>query len=272
MIRRSAGPGWPLLALAVACGGKPAAPTAEDLANAAYAGIYDEEVRLSDGVFEGEPFAPGGASRPTVRLLPDRVAFADLDGDGVDEGVAILVENSGGSGSFVYLAVVGMRDGTPASLDTSRIGDRVKVLSLEAGSGRVRMELVEHAPGDPVCCPTREVQREWVLRGGRLERIPERPGTFRGYLIWAHEARSFEACDSGRWGWVVDETGGRLGAAYEELTGEPYESLPVEVRGTWGPAPLTGFGADYPEQLTVTELMHAGPGVPGCEGETTGAR
>ena len=37
--------------------------TIEQLENATYSGIYDEPVTLTDGLYEGEPFAEGGASR-----------------------------------------------------------------------------------------------------------------------------------------------------------------------------------------------------------------
>ncbi len=271
--RRTRAPAWPLLAVAVACGGRgPGSPTLEQVANASYEGIYEQAVRLTDGSFEGEPFVAGAASRPTVRLLRDLVAFGDLDGDGVDEAAAVLVENSGGSGSFVYLAALALRDQRAASLDTLRLGDRVRVRSLEVRDGRVRMDLDVHAPGDPVCCPSLELRHEWVLHDGKLVRVPEAPATFRGHLVWGHETRSFEACGPGRWGWVVDDTGGDLQTVYEQLTTEPYQPLFVEVRGSWGPAPSEGFGAAYPEQLTIGELRRAVPEGPGCDEDLAGVR
>jgi len=42
-------------------------PTA--LRNIEYGGIHDNAVTLRDGIYEGRPFFPGGASRPRVELL-----------------------------------------------------------------------------------------------------------------------------------------------------------------------------------------------------------
>jgi hypothetical protein len=77
--------------------------TVAQLQNATYSGIYDEPVTLVDGQYEGEPFTPDSASRPVVSYLGE--AFGDLDGDGVEDAAVFLVENSGGTGDFVYVAV-----------------------------------------------------------------------------------------------------------------------------------------------------------------------
>ena len=39
---------------------------------------------LTDGLFEGEPYVEGDASRPTVEYMPGSARYGDLDGDGVD--------------------------------------------------------------------------------------------------------------------------------------------------------------------------------------------
>jgi len=43
--------------------------TEKQLANATYEGIYDGSVTLKDGEYLGDPFAEGGASRPSVQLV-----------------------------------------------------------------------------------------------------------------------------------------------------------------------------------------------------------
>ena len=78
------------------------------LQNASYDGILESPVILSDGRFEGEPFTPGSATRPVVTLVPGVMAVGDLGGDAGEEAVVALAHNAGGSGVFMYLAV--MRD------------------------------------------------------------------------------------------------------------------------------------------------------------------
>jgi hypothetical protein len=147
------------------CATRGDAPTLVQIANATYTGVRDEPVRLVDGRYEGPPFVAGGASRPTVTLLRDRVAFGDLDADGVDEALVVLVAQAGGSGSFVYLSVIATRAGEVSCLDTVPLGDRVRVRSLSVlKGGIVSADLMEHAPGDAACCPSLETRREWSLR------------------------------------------------------------------------------------------------------------
>jgi uncharacterized membrane protein len=86
-----------------------------------------------------------------------------------------------------------------------------------------------------------------------------------GHLVWGHESRSFIECGEERSGWVVNEADDELVEVYEELTSAPYQPMFVEVRGQWGTAPEEGFGAEYSESLTISELLRA-------EGEGFGCR
>jgi len=158
-----------LVVLVVVSGcGSPAAPlTEESLKDAEYQGIYPEAVKLTDGQYEGEPFVEGGASRPTV-LFTEPYALGDLDGDGVDDAAVLLVENSGGSGSFVYLAAVLNRDGQPENVATTLLGDRAQVEELSIDSGQIGVKMLTHGPEDPMCCPSQESQETYTLEGGGL--------------------------------------------------------------------------------------------------------
>jgi hypothetical protein len=135
------------------------------LKNATYGGVYpDQETTLTDGLYEGEPFVEGGASRPTVTFI-EPYAFGDLNGDGLDDAAVLLVENSGGSGSFVYLAAVVNEDGQPANVATELLGDRAQVQSLDISDGTLTVEMVTHGPNDPMCCPSLKVLDTYELQG-----------------------------------------------------------------------------------------------------------
>jgi hypothetical protein len=156
------------IGLVAACGGAGTAPlTEEDLKNAEYQGIYPEVVKLTDGQYEGEPFVEGGASRPTV-FFSEPYASGDLDGDGVDDAAVLLVENSGGSGSFVYLAAVLNREGKPDNIDTQLLGERAQVQALTIADGQISVTMVTHGPDDPMCCPTQEEERIYELQQNEL--------------------------------------------------------------------------------------------------------
>jgi hypothetical protein len=141
--------------------------TVEQLKNAEYQGIYQEPIQLTDGTYEGEPFVEGGASRPTVTFI-EPYAFGDLNGDGVDDAVVLLVESSGGSGSFVYMAAVLNQGGKPENVDTVLLGDRAQVQSLTITDGQINVTLVTHGPDDPMCCPTQEAGQTYELQENKL--------------------------------------------------------------------------------------------------------
>jgi len=144
------------------------APTLMEAGEAEYSGIYDSPVRLIEGFYEGEPFAEGSESRPTVRLFPDIIAKGDIDGDGGDEAVVLLLEDSGGSGSFLYVAVLARRGVEIENRGTRLVGDRVQVRDMEIEGGELFMEVVQHGPEDAMCCPTQKARRKWTLAGDAL--------------------------------------------------------------------------------------------------------
>jgi len=150
------------------CAAGGCAPTVEDLANATYFGIGENPVTLSDGRWEGEPYAEGGASRPSVGLVKDFRLDGDLDGDGIDETVVLLWQSSGGSGTFDYLAVMDRKDHTVTNRATAGVGDRVQVRSGRIADGRIVLDVVQQAEGEAACCPSQLATRSWSLAGSEL--------------------------------------------------------------------------------------------------------
>jgi len=132
-------------------------PTAEDAANATYAGIYDESITLRQGRYEGEPLDPGGATIPTVGLFDELQLLADLDGDGANERSVLLWETAGGRGTSVYLALVRSVGEASATL----VGDRVAIRALEVSGGLLQMEVLRAGDGDAVCCPGELATMRW---------------------------------------------------------------------------------------------------------------
>ena len=145
-------------------------PSVAEIGNATIEGIYDDPVLLEDGAYEGEPFVEGGASRPRVKLL-DFYHTGDMDGSGVDETVAFLSENSGGSGTFLYVAVMGRQDGEIENLSTAPVGDRVQVRDARVENGTVVLDVLQAGPDDAGCCPGELATRAWRLDGGELVEI-----------------------------------------------------------------------------------------------------
>jgi hypothetical protein len=140
----------------------------EALGEATYHGILEQPVDLTDGRFEGLPYVEGQTARPMVTLLPETVTYGDTDGDGQTDTVVLLVADTGGSGTFVYLAAVEIQDGRPVNVATTLLGDRVQVESLSIEDGQIAVTLLTHGPDDPQCCPSQEQTRVFRLTENQL--------------------------------------------------------------------------------------------------------
>lgn len=153
----------------------PAAPAAApDVAvlirNAPYQlGVPDslQVVQLQDGKFEqGTTGGPDYISA----ALTDFVASGDLDGDGADEVAALISENFGGSGVFVFLAIYKIANGTATFLTSSVVDDRPQLNALSIENGEIFLDATIHTMDDPMCCPSLRTTRHYQLVDGLLER------------------------------------------------------------------------------------------------------
>ena len=144
----------------------PAELSAAVLRSATYASLYVEEgeVLLDGGMFED-------TARRVVVFFQPEYAVGDLDRDGSPDAAVVLATETGGSGTFVDLAVVLNRDGVPENRAIFFLGDRVPVDRIRIVDGEIRVDLTMHGPADPMCCPSLEVTRKFRLVGGELEEI-----------------------------------------------------------------------------------------------------
>lgn len=224
-------------------------PSLADISSATFTGIYGEPVQLTRGRYEGFPPDTSGASHPILELVLDLHAEGDLDGDGSPEAAVLLKEDSGGSGTFIYLAAVGVREGTPVNLGTVMVGDRVQVRFLAIESGTIRLGLVAHASDDPMCCPTRVVVRSWALVEGELVETGARDEGELGLGLLA----------DGRW--VLDEIDGRAPGAGTEPVTLGFDGS--QVSGSAGCNRYSGMvRAGEPGELSLGPLMTTRKGCP----------
>ena len=115
----------------------------KDAANSEYV-IDGKSIVLKEGQAE-EQAALGSATIRTTRIL-DATTTGDLNGDGRDDVLVLLVQNAGGSGSFYYVAAAlrtkdGYR-GTNAIL----IGDRIAPHAMEIRDGTIVVNYGERYP------------------------------------------------------------------------------------------------------------------------------
>ena len=125
-------------------------------------------VQLTDGKFEQG--TPGSEDFVSVSVT-DFVAAGDLNGDGSNEVVALVSENYGGTGVFVFLAVYAENQGRLV-FQTSRIVDDRPVLNaMSIANGEIFLDAVIHGPDEPMCCPTLRTTRHYRLVDNQLELI-----------------------------------------------------------------------------------------------------
>lgn len=143
----------------------------DQIANARVNGVAEaKSATLKDGLFEGKPSAKGGASRPRVLLMKRLTAAGNLDGKSGNERVVLLSGSAGGSGENIYLALYGWKNGKPENFATTLVGDRVQLRALEVKGDAIVLHVVEHGPGEPMCCPTQLARRTYKLQSGKLQR------------------------------------------------------------------------------------------------------
>jgi len=154
------------------------APQARTTASADAARIRDAQyqlgtpdslqvVQLVDGQFEQG--TPGSADFISVHVT-DFVAAGDLNANGVDEVAALISENYGGTGVFVFLAIYTNVDGALAFQTSSIVDDRPQLNALSIETNEIYLDATIHGFEEPMCCPTFRTTRHYRLaQGGQLE-------------------------------------------------------------------------------------------------------
>ncbi len=104
--------------------------------------------------------------------LTDKMAWGDLNGDGVPDAAIILRTFAGASGVLVEMVAVLNENGSPRQAAAAMLGNKVGVETLSIQSGEIVMYINKHAKDDPLCCPSRWVTEKYTLQGCRLAPVP----------------------------------------------------------------------------------------------------
>lgn len=143
--------------------------SAQQIRNAPYQlGFTDvpRTVQMTNGAFQE------GAVNATTYMeirVSDFIALGDINGDGVNEAAAIVSENYGGSGVFVFLALYVEQAGQPVHLTSVFIDDRPGIETLRFENNEIFLAVITHDSDDPFCCPTLRNERHYRLINNQLE-------------------------------------------------------------------------------------------------------
>jgi len=89
----------------------------------------------------------------------------------VDEYVALIAENYGGSGVFVFLTVFSDLNGQPVYLTSAWIDDRPQIGVLSIDNGEIFLDVITHGLDEPMCCPTLHTTRHYQLINDQLDMV-----------------------------------------------------------------------------------------------------
>ena len=146
--------------------------TIDALKNAEYSLTYTKtgKAPLKNGEYE-EAAAPGSASKIKI-VLSDFLASGDLTGDKADDAAAIMVSQTGGSGTFYDLVVVQNQNGKAVHVATIGLGDRIKITSIKVYDGRVTVTYLTRKDSEPMsAAPAVDVSKTFALQGGKLVEV-----------------------------------------------------------------------------------------------------
>lgn len=163
-------------------------------------GIHPLMMRSATYVIDGASYTLEGGSYddPSVpRHISslDLTALGDINGDGVTDAATIISENTGGSGTFILLAVMVNSGGGSASIfdpamltnvATIGLGDRVIVHNIELADGLIGVDFTTQDADDPFCCPTLDVHQTFQLQDNTLVVVDEQvaEGGIAAYMLY----------------------------------------------------------------------------------------
>jgi hypothetical protein len=145
--------------------------SAQDPLNASYV-VEGETTRLIDGISE-TAVAPPSATKVRTTVFGNPV-MGDLDGDGNGDAALILVQDPGGSGTFVYAVVALKSDGGYRGTNAVLLGDRIVPMDIKIRNGVVMVRFLDRRPGEPMSAmPSVErLEGLYVQRGMLKMSIP----------------------------------------------------------------------------------------------------
>lgn len=156
-----------LLAFPVHAG--PQGRALDGILNATYL-IEKQAVQLVNGRAKVQA-APGSVSKVTTEVFGKRT-FGDLNGDGRVDAVLFLVQDTGGSGTFYYVAAAIAKNGLYRGINAVLLGDRVVPRAIHILNCVIVAEYDDRHPGQPMAAtPSTGKMMYLKLKKGHLTTI-----------------------------------------------------------------------------------------------------
>lgn len=211
----------------------------------------------------GSPQA--GAASKNVLTIFGEPAIGDLNGDSVADIGMLLALDTGGSGTFYYVAAAILDGGEYQGTNAILLGDRIAPQNVAIENGKLMANYADRGPKDPMTVkPYLGVTKRTYVEGGVLKEMI----ILKGRIVWGDEVRTFQACagaqetqDSVTSQWIEGRSPAlaQIKSAYEgEMAGSgPFAPMYAEVVGKEVSVPQDGFGSDYEKATSIDELFLA---------------
>ena len=125
--------------------------------------IENEAVVLRNG--KARETIPGSSAIIITEMISAPL-YANLDDTNSNEAVSVLLQQTGGSGTFYYLAVAANGE---KLIESYFLGDRIKIESLKAEKKVITVDYLEREKGQAMASmPTVRVSREFKLVGEKI--------------------------------------------------------------------------------------------------------
>lgn len=140
-----------------------------NLKNCAYV-IDGKNITLTNGYSE-EASAPGSASKIITRYFGNEVP-GDFNNDGIRDAAFILTQDTGGSGTFYYVAVALGNDNKCNGTNAILLGDRIAPQTTEFQNGEIIVNYAKQKPNEPMTAsPSVGVSKYFRIDGGKLAEV-----------------------------------------------------------------------------------------------------
>jgi hypothetical protein len=122
--------------------------------------IEEKTFKLQNGEYkEGTKYTAGISN----------IVMGDLNKDGKKDAVAIINNQTGGTGSFYYLVAILNKDDKPEYVASQLLGDRIAVDSLKIENNVINLDIKDHAKGTPMAAePDLEKSLNYELSNNKL--------------------------------------------------------------------------------------------------------
>lgn len=124
----------------------------------------DRTINLKDGEYKS-----GNTPEDYISVRITNYAIGDLNKDGKDDAVVILLGQGMGSGGFYELTALIDDIGKINQTNSIVLGDRIVIRSISIKSDEIAIEMIAHNDNDPLCCPTKKMVKHFKHTGGRLD-------------------------------------------------------------------------------------------------------